>query len=42
MKIAGALAEQGLSLEEVTKTAHNVLQNTATYSVGLTACAIPG
>ncbi|XP_050472812.1 triokinase/FMN cyclase-like isoform X3 [Bombus huntii] len=42
MKIAGALAEQGLSLEEVTKTAHDVLQNIATYSVGLTACAIPG
>lgn len=42
MKIAGALAEQGLSLEEVTKTANDVLQNIATYSVGLTACAIPG
>lgn len=42
IKIAGALAEKGLSLEDVTKIAHDVLQNTATYSVGLTACAIPG
>ncbi|XP_043519333.1 triokinase/FMN cyclase-like isoform X2 [Frieseomelitta varia] len=42
IKIAGALAEKGLPLEDVTKIAHDVLQNTATYSVGLTACAIPG
>ncbi|XP_017796214.1 PREDICTED: triokinase/FMN cyclase-like, partial [Habropoda laboriosa] len=41
-KIAGALAEKGLPLEEVHKTAQDVLQNLATYSVGLTACAIPG
>ncbi|CAK9801852.1 Triokinase/FMN cyclase [Anthophora plagiata] len=41
-KIAGALAEKGLPLEEIHKTAQDVLQNLATYSVGLTACAIPG
>lgn len=42
IKIAGALAEKGSPLEEVHKTAQVVLQNMATYAVGLTACAIPG
>lgn len=42
IKIAGALAEEGLPLETVYKSAHDVLDNLATTSVGLTACAIPG
>ncbi|XP_032676558.1 triokinase/FMN cyclase-like isoform X2 [Odontomachus brunneus] len=42
IKIAGALAERGSSLHEVTEIARHVSQNTATYGVGLTACAIPG
>ncbi|XP_017756016.1 PREDICTED: triokinase/FMN cyclase-like [Eufriesea mexicana] len=42
IKIAGALAEQGLPLEEISKAAQDVLQNVATYAVGLTACTIPG
>lgn len=42
IKIAGAVAEEGSSLETVYKTAHDVLDNLATTSVGLTACAIPG
>lgn len=42
IKIAGALAEEGLPLETVYKTAQDVLDNLATTSVGLSACAIPG
>lgn len=42
IKIAGALAEKGSPLEEVHGTVEIVLQNIATYAVGLTACAIPG
>ena len=42
IKIAGALAEKGSPLEIVQRTAEIVLQNMATYAVGLTACAIPG
>ncbi|XP_029049358.2 triokinase/FMN cyclase-like isoform X3 [Osmia bicornis bicornis] len=41
IKIAGALAEKGSPLDIVQRTAEIVLQNTATYAVGLTACAIP-
>ncbi|XP_043479204.1 triokinase/FMN cyclase-like isoform X2 [Leptopilina heterotoma] len=42
MKIAGALAQRGHNLEEVTKFAKLVLKNIATYGVGLTACSLPG
>ncbi|XP_031843454.2 triokinase/FMN cyclase [Nomia melanderi] len=42
IKIAGALVERGLPLEEIHDVAQNVLKNMATYAVGLTACAIPG
>lgn len=42
IKITGALAEKGSPLEDVYKTAQEVLQNMATYAVGLTACSIPG
>jgi len=42
IKIAGALAERGSPLREVTEIARCVSQNTATYGVGLSACAIPG
>ncbi|XP_076183011.1 triokinase/FMN cyclase isoform X2 [Ptiloglossa arizonensis] len=42
MKIAGALAERGLSLEDIYETVQNILKNMVTYAVGLTACAIPG
>ncbi|XP_053971250.1 triokinase/FMN cyclase-like isoform X1 [Hylaeus volcanicus] len=41
-KIAGALAERELPLEDIHKIAQNVLENMATYAVGLTTCAIPG
>ncbi|KAG7201942.1 hypothetical protein KM043_004647 [Ampulex compressa] len=42
IKIAGALAERGAPLLEVTKTAHDVSRCMATYAVGLTPCSIPG
>ncbi|KZC10644.1 Bifunctional ATP-dependent dihydroxyacetone kinase/FAD-AMP lyase (cyclizing) [Dufourea novaeangliae] len=42
IKIAGALAERGLPLEEIYDVAQNVLKNMATYAVGLTPCNIPG
>ncbi|XP_076246316.1 triokinase/FMN cyclase [Calliopsis andreniformis] len=42
IKIAGALAERGLSLEDIFKITQIVLKNMATYAVGLTTCAIPG
>ncbi|XP_076277238.1 PTS-dependent dihydroxyacetone kinase 1, dihydroxyacetone-binding subunit DhaK isoform X2 [Lasioglossum baleicum] len=42
IKIAGALAEEGLPLEEIYDVTQNVLKNMATYAVGLTTCAIPG
>lgn len=42
IKITGALAENGMPLDEITKTAQRVLRNMATYSIGLTACSIPG
>ncbi|XP_014483599.1 PREDICTED: triokinase/FMN cyclase-like isoform X2 [Dinoponera quadriceps] len=42
IKIAGALAKRGSSLNEVVEIARHVSQNTATYGIGLTACAIPG
>lgn len=41
-KIAGAFAERGLSLAEVAEIARNVSLNTATYGMGLSACALPG
>ncbi|KYQ56693.1 Bifunctional ATP-dependent dihydroxyacetone kinase/FAD-AMP lyase (cyclizing) [Trachymyrmex zeteki] len=42
IKIAGAFAEKGFPLCEVTEIARHVSQNIATYGVGLSACAIPG
>lgn len=42
IKIAGALAEEGSPLHEVTEIARLVSYNTATYGVGLSACAMPG
>lgn len=42
IKIAAALAERGQSLEDVSQIAQKVLQNMATYGVGLTVCTIPG
>lgn len=42
IKIAGAFAERGLSLAEVAEIARNVSRNTATYGIGLSACALPG
>jgi len=42
IKIAGALAERGSPLREVAEVAQRVSQNTATFGVGLSACAIPG
>lgn len=42
IKIAGALAEKGKTLEEVLKYAEKAMNNMATYAVGLSACSIPG
>ncbi|KAK2576056.1 hypothetical protein KPH14_007397 [Odynerus spinipes] len=42
IKIAGALAERGKTLEEVLKYAEITMNNMATYAVGLSACSIPG
>ncbi|XP_017883399.1 triokinase/FMN cyclase-like isoform X4 [Ceratina calcarata] len=42
VKVAGALAENGMPLDEISEIAHRVLRNMATYSVGMTACSIPG
>ncbi|XP_011869124.1 PREDICTED: bifunctional ATP-dependent dihydroxyacetone kinase/FAD-AMP lyase (cyclizing)-like isoform X2 [Vollenhovia emeryi] len=42
IKIAGALAEKGLPLCEVAEIARRVSQSTATYGIGLSACAVPG
>ncbi|XP_058808778.1 triokinase/FMN cyclase-like isoform X2 [Phymastichus coffea] len=42
LKVAGALAEKGYSLENVTKYAQLVADDTASCSIGLTACTIPG
>ncbi|XP_012223378.1 triokinase/FMN cyclase-like isoform X2 [Linepithema humile] len=42
IKIAGAFAERGSPLREVAEVAQCVSQNTATFGVGLSACAIPG
>jgi len=42
IKIAGALAESGSPLREVTEMARRVSRNTATYGIGLSACAVPG
>ncbi|CAL7941747.1 unnamed protein product [Xylocopa violacea] len=42
IKIAGALAENGQRLDKVQQVAQDVLQNIATYAVGLSACSIPG
>lgn len=42
IKIAGAFAEKGFPLCKVAEIARCVSQNTATYGVGLSACAIPG
>ena len=42
MKIAGALAEKGCSLKEVTDAAQRVADAMATMSVSLSPCAIPG
>ncbi|XP_015597542.1 triokinase/FMN cyclase [Cephus cinctus] len=41
-KIAGALAERGQSLADVTTSAEIVASNIATYAVGLSGCALPG
>ncbi|MCK5945634.1 MAG: dihydroxyacetone kinase subunit DhaK [Mycoplasmataceae bacterium] len=40
-KIAGALAETGASLEEVTKVAQEVADSVRTMGVGLSACVVP-
>ena len=40
-KLAGAKAEQGGSLEEVTAIAHKTLHNTRTIGVALSPCTVP-
>jgi len=41
-QIAGALADKGGTLEEVTALANNVATNIATMSVSLSPCSVPG
>lgn len=41
-KICGALAERSKSLSEITQLGEIVMNNIATYAVGLTPCSIPG
>ncbi|MGF1475512.1 MAG: dihydroxyacetone kinase subunit DhaK [Geminicoccaceae bacterium] len=41
-KIAGALAERGASLEEVTAAAERIVENTATIGMSLDTCQVPG
>ena len=41
-KIAGALAEQGASLEEVTEAADRVIKGAASIGMSLDTCTIPG
>jgi len=42
VQIAGALAERGGTLEEVTAIANTVASNIATMSVSLSSCSAPG
>lgn len=42
IKIVGALAEQGKSLEEVYNHAEIIAKNIATYGVALRPCSLPG
>lgn len=41
-KLAGALAEQGASLDDVYDVAHFVSENTASIGAGLEHCHLPG
>ena len=41
-QIAGAVADRGGTLEEVTSVANNVAANIATMSVSLSPCSVPG
>ncbi|MEO1677828.1 MAG: dihydroxyacetone kinase subunit DhaK [Pseudomonadota bacterium] len=41
-KIAGALAEQGASLEAVTQAAHRVIQGVVSIGMSLDTCTVPG
>ena len=42
VQIAGALADRGGTLEEVTAVANAVASNIATMSVSLSPCSVPG
>ena len=41
-KIAGALAEQGASLEEITRAVDHVISSTLTIAMSLDTCTVPG
>lgn len=41
-KIAGALAEQGASLQQITKAAQGVIDNVISIGMSLNTCTIPG
>ncbi len=41
-KVAGAMAEEGASLEQVTAAARQVIENTATIGTSLDTCTVPG
>ncbi|ROV60603.1 DAK2 domain-containing protein [Vibrio ponticus] len=41
-KVAGYVAEQGASLEEVKAAAQNTIDNTASIGIALTSCSLPG
>lgn len=42
MKVAGALAEQGSSLEEIIKVVKQTTKNMGTIGVSLSGCSVPG
>ncbi len=41
-KIAGALAEQGASLQDITKTVAHIISSTLTIGMSLDTCTVPG
>lgn len=41
-KIAGALAEQGASLQTIPQTAQKIISNTRTIGISLDTCTVPG
>jgi dihydroxyacetone kinase len=42
LQIAGAMAEKGKSLMDISQTVRMVMKVLATYGVSLSACSLPG